>query len=161
MTRKFTMRSGAACGGPKINSSNAKRGFPICLREAPADDKRYVRGYLDARARSSHTEATSIAAYRLSFSLLFTTRLRDLISGSVSWSWMETFVAISGPARRYRRRAGLHDLGIQNLQHDDVLVGHASVVYDVVLAPQGTAFVFLTFSLGCCQNQSPLIVTGL
>ena len=37
-----------------------------------------------ARARSSHTEAKSMALYRLSFSPFLTTRSRDRRSGSVS-----------------------------------------------------------------------------
>ena len=40
----------------------------------------------EASARSSQTEATSMAAYRLSFSLFFTTRSRLFRSGSVSCS---------------------------------------------------------------------------
>ena len=50
---------------------------------------------LEAKARSSHTDATSMAAYRLFFSLFFTTRSRLLSSGSVSWSWTATLVATS------------------------------------------------------------------
>ena len=47
---------------------------------------RMTYGYLLARERASQTEATSMAAYRLSFSVFLTTRSRLFRSGSVSWS---------------------------------------------------------------------------